>query len=520
MRTTITAVLAAAAGLAAPALAQNITTETIQSGLTRPVFATAPNGQFDRLYILEQRSGTQGRIRILSLQNNTMFPGNFLVIDPVSTGGEQGLLGLAFHPDFMNNGYFYVNYTRATQPGVSWGSTVVARYRATGGDGNALTADPASATILMTILQPDANHNGGWMDFGPDGHLYIATGDGGCANDNNCGGQNPTINPPGHTPGTGNAQDITSNLLGKVLRIDVDGPDNIPGNADDDQFPADPNRNYSIPNDNPFVGINGDDEIWSYGLRNPWRISFDRATGEMWIADVGQGQREEISVEPPFTAGGRNYGWRCLEGTRCTGLTGCDCADTSLIAPIHEYDHGGGRCSITGGYVYRGCAIPSLRGTYFFADYCSGDIYTLVRDGQSNTVTNVRTQLDPPGTATIDNVTSFAEDARGELYILDQTGGQIFRVVSTDPITDCNTNGREDACDIALGSSTDANGNGIPDECEPSCPADWDGSGGIDGDDITAFFVDWQAGEADIDGSGGTDGDDITFFFVRWQAGC
>ncbi len=517
----------AALAVAAPfaAHAQTLATQVIASGLTRPVYATSPRGDFNRLFVVEQRTGTSspatGQIKVINLNTNTVSPTIYLSVPGLSAGSEQGLLGLAFHPDFMTNGYFYVYYTRTAESGISAGSSRIVRYRASGGNPLATTADSGSAAILLEIRQPDANHNGGWIGFGPDGNLYIASGDGGCGNDQNCTNP-PSVNPPGHTAGTGNAQDITANLLGKMLRIDVDGPDNIPGNADD----ADTTLGlaYRIPAGNPFNGTNGDREIWAYGLRNHWRNSFDRQTGDLWIADVGQGIREEINLavgNPP----GLNYGWRCMEGTRCTGLSGCTCNAASLVLPIYTYDHDGATCSVTGGYVYRGCAIPSLRGTYFFGDYCSNQVWSFRRSGGSNAEFTERTiQFDPPGSPTLGNIISFAEDALGEMYIIDRIGstGKVLKIVEAVPSQpDCNNNSRPDSCDLARGTSADANGNGIPDECEPPCYADFNQDGGIDGGDVEAFYTAWEAGDAsaDVNEDGGIDGGDVETFFIAWERG-
>ena len=471
--------------------AQQLATTRIAVGLAGPVFVTSPPGDNSRLFVVEQRNGTSGRLRIINLPGNTLNSVIYLTVNPVATGTEQGLLGLAFHPDFLNNGYFYVYYTKAAQAGVSAGSSVVARYRASAPYASSTTADAASAQILMEFPQPDANHNAGWIAFGPDGYLYIATGDGGCGNDTNCGGNSPSVVPPGHTPVTGNAQDTTSNPYGKLLRLDVDGPDNIPGNADD----ADPvsGKPYRTPPTNPFNGTNGDQEIFCYGLRNPWRDSFDRQTGDLWIADVGQGAREEINFVPAGEGAGWNFGWRCLEGTRSTGLAGCDPNDPSLFGPILEYGHSESiaptfihGCAIVGGYVYRGAAIPCLTGNYIFADYCSGDIWTFKRSpsGPLVNIVNRTAELDPPGTLAIQGVSGFGEDNQGELYICDQNGGEIYKIIPSpaDQGPDCNANGVPDACEIANGDVPDANANGIPDSCE--CNPDFNQDGNSDQGDI------------------------------------
>jgi hypothetical protein len=323
---------------------------------------------------------------------------------------EQGLLGLAFHPDYQSNGFFYVYYTDAND------DARLARYSVMAGDPD--DADETSELILLTIPQPQTNHNGGWIAFGPnDENLYIATGDGGGGGDGDSG----------HTPGLGNAQDITDNLLGKILRIDVDGNDG-------------PGGRYGIPADNPFVGSAGDDEIWSFGLRNPWRNAFDRDNGDLYIADVGQSSWEEIDYQPWTSSGGESWGWRCREGANDFNFSG-SCGSLTHRDPIAEYGHGGDpfRCSITGGEVYRGCAIPDLRGTYFYADYCSGQIWSLVVQGGVATGQQERTaELAPPDPPAIDSIASFGSDADGELYVLD-LDGEVYKIVPDGPVGTCST---------------------------------------------------------------------------------
>jgi glucose/arabinose dehydrogenase len=446
-----TPTLALLAVLSQTTHAQTLDTIRVASGLTRPLFVTAPKNDFNRLFIVEQFSGTTGRIRILNLPANTLNATPFLSVASVSTGNEQGLLGLAFHPNFLNNGYFFVNYTNSA------GTTFVVRYQANPPFATSTTANAASATTVLTIAQPFSNHNGGWIGFRPDdidGQLYIAAGDGGSAND------------PGNR-----AQNI-NDLLGKMLRIDIDGPDNIPGNADDDAFPADAAKNYSIPASNPFAGATpGADEILFTGLRNPWRNSFDRATSDIYVADVGQNNIEEID----FVAGSapttpvKNFGWRCMEGSTCTGLSGCTCNATTLTLPISEYTHSfdGFSCSITGGYVYRGCTMPWLQGNYFFADYCSNQIRSFAYSGSGTAPASLNrtTELAPGGGLSIASVTSFGEDADGELYIVDQAG-EVFKIVQTGRVAqDCNANGVDDALDVCRGTASDCNGNGVLDAC-------------------------------------------------------
>ncbi|RMF81031.1 MAG: DUF4215 domain-containing protein [Planctomycetota bacterium] len=350
----------------------------VASGLSSPVYVCAPSGD-TRLFIVEQA----GVIRILS--GGVILSTPFLDISSIvgSGGFEQGLLSMAFHPNYASNGYFYVDYTDLN------GDTVIARYSVSADPD---VADPGSAVILKTIPQDFTNHNGGQLQFGPDGYLYIGMGDGGGSGDAN-----------------NRAQDINS-LLGKILRLDVDA--------------AAP----YIPPSNPFVGIAGADEIWAYGLRNPWRFSFDSLTGDLYIADVGEGAWEEIDFQPASSTGGENYGWRCYEGNAAFNTTGCADPNT-MVFPIAEYAHTGGACSITGGFVYRGCQMPDLSGTYFYADYCSGTISSFrydevngVSDQQDRTA-----ELTPIG-GPITSITSFGEDGFGELYIVSQNGG-IYKIV-------------------------------------------------------------------------------------------
>jgi glucose/arabinose dehydrogenase len=404
------ALLAVLAGQGASA--QTFGTLRVASGLARPVFLTTPPGDFRRAFVLEQHAG---QIRILRLASPFSVDATpFLTVPGVSTGDEQGLLGLAFHPDYASNGFFYVYYTDP--------DTQVVRYQVTADED---VADPGSATLVLSIPQPQSNHNGGWIAFGPDGFLYIATGDGGGGNDEGSG----------HTAGTGNAQDITGNLLGKILRIDVDA----------DDFPADPNRNYAIPAGNPFVGVTGDDEIWVYGLRNPWRNSFDRSNGDLYIGDVGQNRCEEVDVQPGTSSGGENYGWRLREGVIATPTVGGP-PPPGAIDPIMDYPHSGtgelcsdpgagfAGAAVTGGYVYRG-PVASLLGRYFFADFATGQVWSLRFDGSNPSTfdgTNY-TELtnhtgDPaftPDVGSINSISSFGEDAAGNLYVVD-LGGEIF----------------------------------------------------------------------------------------------
>jgi glucose/arabinose dehydrogenase len=371
-----------------------ITTELVASALNRPIYCTAPVGDADRLFIVEQR----GVIRIL--ESGQLLATPFLDIDVlvpnISGNDERGLLGLAFHPGYSANGYFFVNYTNLA------GDTVIARYQVSA-DPN--LADPMSAEVLLTIDQPFTNHNGGQLAFGPnDGHLYIGMGDGGGSGD------------------PGNRAQNDSTLLGKMLRIDVDA--GLP---------------YVIPPANPFVGIGGvREEIWAKGLRNPYRWSFDRLTGDLYIADVGQGQLEEVDFQPAASAGGENYGWRIMEGRSCfDNTTPPGCFHPSLTDPVHEYTHGGSpfRCSITGGYVYRGTSLPEIQGHYFFADWCSAQIWSFeMVGGAAGPVTDRTAELAPAGGLTIGNIAGFGEDGNGELYIVDRgagtSAGEVFKIVA------------------------------------------------------------------------------------------
>ncbi len=407
------ALLLTASLLAAGAAgAQEVATLRIAADLDRPVFVAAPPSDYGRVFVAEQHSG---RILVLRLAGFALEPTPFLTLPAVSTGGEQGLLGLAFHPGYAANGFFYVSYTDP--------HTRIVRYQASPDPD---VADPASATPILGAVQPQGNHNGGWIGFGPDGLLYVAIGDGGGGYDDGSG----------HTPGIGNAQDLEDNLLGKILRIDVDR----------DDFPSDPLRNYGIPASNPFVGRDGDDEIWAYGLRNPWRASFDRQTGDLYLGDVGQGLCEEIDFQPAASTGGENYGWRLREGTVATPFVGGS-PPPGAIAPILDYPHAGTGvpCSapgagftgvaVTGGYAYRGPAA-ALDGRYFFADFATAAIWSLRFDGSppagfdgSNYSELSDHSGDPaftPDLGAIDSVSSFGEDALGNLYVTDLDGEVFF----------------------------------------------------------------------------------------------
>ncbi|MBI1853449.1 MAG: PQQ-dependent sugar dehydrogenase [Planctomycetes bacterium] len=428
-----------------------LTTIRVASGLTLPLYACSPPGDHERLFIVQQ----DGRIRIL--RGGSLLATDFLNIQPrINWAGllEQGLLGLAFHPNYAANGYFYVYYNR-----VGTGDIALSRFHVSS---NLDVADDTSEFLILTIPHPEENHNGGCIQFGADGLLYAGTGDGGNGF---------------HL----NAQDA-SVMLGKMLRIDVDR----------DDFPDDPNANYGIPSTNPFVSATDGirDEIWDMGLRNPWRWSFDRVTHAMWIGDVGERTIEEVDREDA-ESGGHNYGWACLEGNDIAYAG--TCRSDPLVAPVQTYTHDFG-CAIIGGYVYRGCAIPGLQGTYFYGDNCSARIWTVSWNGTSITNFTERTsELAPAGGLTIDNIHSFGEDAAGELYIVDG-GGEVFEIVPRLGSPDCNLNGIADSCDISDGTSLDLNGNGVPDECEHPCV---DGTvGSASGTIAKVLQVDGSSGNA------------------------
>jgi cysteine-rich repeat protein len=367
----------------------SITTVRIATGLEFPVHVAAPPLDPNRLFVVEQ----QGRIRII--KSGALLAAPFLAIEgKVACCGERGLLSVAFHPDFETNGRFFVNYTNND------GDTVIARYQVSGG--NPDDADEGSEIILLTVDQPFSNHNGGQLAFGPDGFLYAGMGDGGSGGDPQENGQSDTT------------------LLGKMLRINVD--------VDSPPF-------YAVPTSNPNPGA-GDPLglIRAKGLRNPWRFTFDRLTGDVYIGDVGQAAVEEVDFQPSASTGGENYGWDVFEGSDCFDpqphLTTCPDPPTEFTMPVAEYGHGAnGGCSVTGGFVYRGCRMPDLRGTYFYSDYCSAFIRTFrMVGGAATNQADVTQQLAPGGGLSIDSVTSFGEDTRGELYIADH-GGEIFKIV-------------------------------------------------------------------------------------------
>jgi glucose/arabinose dehydrogenase len=348
-----------------------LTARLVVSGLDQPLDLQSAPGDPDRLYVVEQG----GRIRVV--RDGTLAEAPFLDVSArVSSTGERGLLGLAFHPRFATNRRLFVNYTTAES-----GNTVIAEFQATSAD----AADPASEQRLLVVPQPFANHNGGALAFGNDGYLYVALGDGGSAGDP-----------------LGNGQNVDA-LLGKILRIDVDG-----------------GAPYAIPPDNPLLGNPAAlPEIWAFGLRNPFRMSFEHATGDLYIGDVGQGRVEEIDIGFASRGGGENYGWNVTEGSLCYSPSR-DCDTTGLTLPVLEYGHDEG-CSVTGGVVYEGCRMPDLVGTYFYGDYCSAFVRSFrFASGQ---VTEQRDWT----LSGIDHITSFGRDAYGEVYVVDRDG-EVYRL--------------------------------------------------------------------------------------------
>lgn len=356
--------------------AQSITLQEFATGFTAPVEIV--NANDSRLFVVQQN----GIIKIL--QPNGVTNGtNFLnIASKIIYNGERGLLGLAFHPQYATNGYFFVFYNDTA------GNLTVARYTVSA---NADVADDTTEKIIISIPKPFDNHNGGSIHFAPDGYLWVVTGDGGSGGDPNNNSQNK------------------NSLLGKMLRLDINstGP-------------------YNIPPGNPFIGVDGADEVWAYGLRNAWKFSFDLTTGNAMIADVGQEFFEEINAMP-ITQGGINYGWKCYEANSTFSTTGC-APMSSMTFPIAVYDHANGKCSITGGYVYRGTAFPALQGKYIFADYCSTQIGMLNSD---NSIT-----WTPAFTG--NNFSTFGQDSQKELYVAAVTSGKIFKIQSGTLATDEN----------------------------------------------------------------------------------
>jgi glucose/arabinose dehydrogenase len=359
------------------------------SGFTQPVGAVSAGDS--RMFVIERR----GVIKVVQ-SDGTVLPTPFLNIQARvdSSSSEEGLLGLAFHPDYATNGYFYVNYTNTSS---SVRRSRISRFQVTA-DPN--VADPDSENILLTVVQPEWNHNAGHIMFGPDGYLYVPFGDGGSGGD------------PWN-----NAQTVTT-ILGKINRIDINSG---PGNAPD--CVGEGTGDYTVPSTNPLVDGQGGacDEIWALGLRNPWRTSFDSLTGDLFIADVGQNTWEEVDFQPAGSAGGENYGWRCYEGDHPYNTTGCG-PQGNYTFPIFEYSHSGGNCSVSGGYVYRGSQYPAMYGHYLLADFCSGRVWDLVSDGIGGWDSTLHTNL-----MASQRYVAFGEDINGELYMVGYNG-TVYRI--------------------------------------------------------------------------------------------
>jgi len=415
-----------------------ISLQQFASGFNKPVDVKP---QDNKLFVVEK----DGRIKIVT-GPNTVLPTPFLDIDSRvnSSANERGLLGLAFHPDYANNGYFYVNYND------SQGDTRISRFTVTS---NPNIADPNSELILFDIDQPYSNHNAGDLAFGPDGYLYIPLGDGGS------GGDPQNI-----------SQNITR-LLGKMLRIDVDS-----------------GTLYSVPPDNPFVGNAAyQPEIWAIGLRNPWRISFDRLTGDLWIADVGQDEKEEVNMQPSNSTGGENYGWKCYEGFDPFNLSGC-ANQSQYTFPVHDYSNQFNvGCSITGGYVYRGQSFPNLYGKYIYCDFCTGNFWSLEPDGQGG-YTNIAL-----GNFANQNFGSFGESTAGELFTAGLSDGIVYQIVETSNQVSCNLSViLEGAYDMtASNMTTTLNQSGqLPME-QPYNHPDWNYQGTESVNPPSVDMVDW-----------------------------
>lgn len=406
--------------------------EVIVTGLTRSVAICAPRDDLAHLFIVEQYVSGAGRVRVVDLVSKTLLPTPFLVIPGVSTASEQGLLGLCFHPQHAANGHFFVNYVKD-------GHTIVDRY--TVSPTNPLVADPLSRKLILSIARTANNHNSGWMEFGPDGYLYIGVGDGAQST----------------APLT-----MPESPLGRILRIDINSE-----------------KPYVSPPSNPWVGVPGIDSGWATGLRNPWRCAFDRISGELWVADVGKNAWEEISVIPAGI-GGIDLGWPCWEGT-VQNYVSTTCPDpASQLFPIHTYEHSLGNCAIVGGRVYRGPESVELRGTYFFADLCSKRIWTLQRiPGEAPLVIDRSAQLQGTG-----QVSSFGEDAQGNIYFC-VLGGTLVRIKVQElgcP-ADFDSNGAVDAGDLSTLLAY-WNHTGVS-------RFDLDGSGTINSGDLSLLLAYW-----------------------------
>ena len=474
--------------------------ERVANGLAGPIFVThAPNDR-DRLFIVERGTpvddnieNSTANIRILNLNTGMLEAIPFLSIPGIDIDGEGGFLGMAFHPDYQTNGKFYVYVTANDSVAGTPFSSYIRQYTVSEDDPDVANA---GFTPVLDFTQPQSNHNGGWIGFSPnDGYLYIMSGDGGGSNDSGTG----------HTAGTGNAQDTTSNLLGKVLRVDVDG-DDFPGMTAEALA-----KNYAIPPTNPFkegVGVPtddvGDDETWAYGVRNPFRASFDRITHDLWIGDVGQGAREEIDFQPANSDGGENYGWRLREGLIATPSGGVGGAPPSgNVDPVYDYNRDNdpfGGTVVTGGYIYRG-PDPSLQGKYFFLDSrnspgtADDNYWNFDPTDPFGTVANIDGLLTPDVGAPQFPV-SFGEDAKGNLYIAYIATGEVYRIATDELLPgDYNADGEVDDADFtewreAFGTTGDSLADGNDD-------------GVVDAADYVVWRRNFGASVHDESGAGG-----------------
>jgi glucose/arabinose dehydrogenase len=449
-----------AAALIFTAHAQVPRAQLFADNLEAPVAVAFAPGDASRVFVL----GRFGKISIHDTTTGVQRPQLFIDLFPlVCCHGNANMVGLTFDPNYSTNGFFYVHYQGLIN------ESVVARFHVTA---NPDIADPNSATIIHKAPRIRFGHNGGAIEFSPvDGFLYIPTGD---------GGNGATADP------LNEAQSLSS-PLGKILRI----------NPNVDAFPADPNKHYSIPANNPFLSTPGAlPELWAVGLRNPYQSTFDRANGDYYIADVGQDALEEIDIQPAASTGGQNYGWRCREGNACSPYGGCTCTAGGFAEPIYVYEHTLG-CSISGGRVYRGSAFPDLQGWFIYSDYCSGFVHAIKRVGNTTQFQDLSSTLAPsPGQL---GITSIGDDAAGELYLTDIGTGRVYKIVSA-----CRA-------DLDNGSGTGTFDNAV------------------DINDLLYFLVKFEAGDAAIDldnGSGtgtpdgGVDINDLLYFLVRFEAGC
>ena len=424
----------------------------VADGLVRPIDVKAAPGQPNRIYVAEQfvNATATGRIQCVNLETGALQ--QYLEFGPVTTFGPRGLLSFVFDPDYATNGYVYVNYTDAM------GTTHLVRY--TRDSVNPDVADPTTLHPILSIPQIGAQHNGAWLEFGPDGFLYFATGDGG-------GGGPDVFN---------NAQNVTNGLLlGKLLRLDPHG----------DDFPSDPDRNYAIPADNPFVGNEGNDEILSFGLRHPWRGSFDPVTGDMYITDVGDDAMEEINMVPAGPPAALNFGWRCFQGFELSQP--CDPPIMS-VDPIYAYYHNREvmtRCAIIGGEVYRGSALPDLQGAYFFADHCSAEIFVLQRDDDDDVeVTEISAMLAHPCDGPLTIIPAFGRDLAGNVYVIARGGNDaVYRI-------------------------------------DPRCLGDVDGDAMVDFKDLNLVLEQWGSAFPGADLDCDVDFDDLNLVLANWGRVC